>query len=56
MSDDVKGDALTLHEAIMEINNAILSEVVKYIFKFKCILLLKCNILGYELFHQEPIK
>lgn len=39
LSDDMKEDTLTLHKAIMEINNSILSEVVKYNFKFKCILL-----------------
>lgn len=31
LSEDIKGDKLTLHEAIMEINNAILSKVAKYV-------------------------
>jgi len=28
LSEDVKGDTLTLHDAIMEINNAIISKVI----------------------------
>lgn len=32
LSEDVKGNTLTLHEAIIEINNAIKSEVVIYCF------------------------
>lgn len=32
LSEDVKGNTLTLHEAIIEINNAVKSEVVKYWF------------------------
>lgn len=32
LSEDVKGDTLTLHEAIMDLNNAVLSEVVFYNF------------------------
>lgn len=29
LSEDIKGDTLTLHEAIIDINNAILSKVVE---------------------------
>lgn len=32
LSEDVKEDTLTLHEAIVDINNAIVSKVVKYFF------------------------
>jgi hypothetical protein len=40
LSEDIKGDTLTLQEAIMEINNAILSKVVNYHYLFIFILLL----------------
>jgi len=40
LSEDIKGDTLTLQEAIMEINNAILSKVVNYYYIFIFILLL----------------
>jgi len=40
LSEDTKGDTLTLQEAIMEINNAILSKVVNYYYFFIFILLL----------------
>lgn len=38
LSEDIKGDTLTLQEAIMEINNAILSKVVNYYYIFIFIL------------------
>lgn len=36
LSEDVKGDTITLHDAIMEINNAIMSQVIvlKLCFQF----------------------
>jgi len=40
LSEDTKGDTLTLQEAIMEINNAILSKVVNYYYFFIFIVLL----------------
>lgn len=55
LSEDTKGDTLTLQEAIMEINNAILSKVVYYYCLLMFILLLYINILGYELFHKMPM-
>lgn len=40
LSENIKGDTLTLQEAIMEINNAILSKVVNYYYLIIFILLL----------------
>jgi len=40
LSEDTKGDTLTLQEAIMEINNAILSKVVNDYFLYILISLL----------------
>lgn len=57
LSEDTKGDTITLQEAIMEINNAILSKVVNYHFFFSYLsyYILYINILGYELFHKMPM-
>lgn len=57
LSEDVKGDTLTLHEAIIEINNAVVSKVIKYLINLIFILysinnyVFHYNILGYELFY-----
>jgi len=54
LSENIKGDTLTLQEAIMEINNAILSKVViTVIFYSFCYYIMYYNILGYELFHKK---
>lgn len=34
LSEDIKGNTLTLHEAVMEINNSIKSKVVKNLLQF----------------------
>lgn len=53
LSDDVKGDTLTLHDAILEINKSIISKVVILNKNKKNLYNEYYKILGHEFFYQK---